>query len=90
MERTPPANCAPPATIKERAMRTRDPQSGGAQGVDGWDNTRRSGAPGPHAHGTAARQVVDDRRAEVRGQRKLSNNPRNNQHNRSTPTIGHR
>ena len=50
--------------------------------MDGRYNARRSGAPGPHAHGNAARQVVvDDRRAEVRGQRKPSNDPRNNQHN---------
>ena len=33
------------------------------------------GAPGPHAHGNAARQVLDDRRAEVRGQQKPSNDP---------------
>ena len=40
------------------------------------------GGGGHHAHGTAVRQVVDDRRAaEVCGQRKPSNNPRNNQHN---------
>ena len=50
-----------PAIGKERAMRTRDPWSGGAQGVDGQYNARRSGAPGPHAHGNAVRQVVDDR-----------------------------
>ena len=49
-ERTPP-----PATIKERAMHTRDPWSGGAQGVDGRYNARRSGAPGPHAHGNVGR-----------------------------------
>ena len=69
-------------------MRTRDPRSGGAQGVDGRYNTWRSGAPGPHAHGNAARQVVDDRRAEVRGQRKPSNDPRNTQHNPGAPTTG--
>ena len=40
-------------TIKERAMRTRNPRSGGVQGVDGRRNARRSGAPGPHAHGNA-------------------------------------
>ena len=45
----------------------------------------------PHAHGNAARQVVDDpRAAEVRGQQKPSNDPRNNQHNPGTPTTGHR
>ena len=31
-------------------MRTRDPRSGGAHGVDGQYNMWRSGAPGPHAH----------------------------------------
>ena len=70
-------------------MRTRDPQSGGAQGVDGRYNARRSGAPGHHAHGNAARQVVDERRTEVRGQQKQSNDPRNNQHNLGTPITGH-
>ena len=35
-------------------MRTRDPQSGGAQGVDGRNKMRRSRAPGPHAHGNEA------------------------------------
>ena len=47
--------------------------------VDGWDDAWRSTAPGPHAHGTAARQVVDS--MEVCGQQKQSNDPRNNQHN---------
>ena len=37
------------ATIKERGMRTRDPRSGGAQGVDGRDSAWGSGALGPHA-----------------------------------------
>ena len=32
-------------------MCTRNPRSGAAQGVDGRYNARRSGAPGPHAHG---------------------------------------
>ena len=70
-------------------MRTRDPRSGGAQGVDGWYNVWRSGAPGPHAHGNAARQVVDDRRAaEVRGQQKLSANAERHQqeHRPQRPT----
>ena len=80
-ERMPPAKRTPPATMKKRAMCTREPRSGGAQGVDGRNNVRRSGAPGPHAHGNVARHVVDDQRAEVRGQRKPSNDPRNNQHN---------
>ena len=66
-------------------MRTRDPWSGGVQG--GY-NARRSGAPGPHAHGNAVRQVVDDRRAEVRGQQKPPNDPHRNQHSPGTPTTG--
>ena len=41
----------------------------------------RDGAPGLHAHGNAARQVVDDRREEGSGQQKPSNDPRNNHHN---------
>ena len=68
-------------------MRTRDPWSGGAQGVDSRYNAWRSGAPGPHTHRNAARQVVDDRRVEVRGQPKSSNDPRSNQHSPSTPTT---
>ena len=36
MERTLLGKRTLPATIKERVMRTRDPQSGGAQGMDGW------------------------------------------------------
>ena len=87
--RTPPASTiterTPPATSKGRAMHTRDPWSGGAQGVDGRYSARRSGAPGPHAHGNAVRQAV-----EVLGQRKLSNDPHSNQHNPGTPTNGHR
>ena len=67
-ERTPPAKRMPPVTSKERTMHIRDPRSGGVQGVDGRYNARRSGAPEPHAHGNVARQVVDDRRAEVRGE----------------------
>ena len=68
MERMPPTKRTPPVTINERAMCTRNPQSGGAEGVDGRYNARRSGAPGPHSHLNVARQVVDDRRPEVRGQ----------------------
>ena len=71
-------------------MHTHNPRSGGAQGVNGRDTARRKGAPGPHSHGNAARHVVDDRRAEVRGQQKPSSDPRNNQHNPSTPTARHR
>ena len=37
--------------------------------------------------GEAARQVVDDRRAEGHGQQQPSNDPRNNQHNRGTPAA---
>ena len=66
-------------------MRTRDPRSGGAQGVGGRYNAWRSG---PHAHGNATRHVVDGRRAEGRGQREPSNDPRNNQHSPNTPTTG--
>ena len=84
-------------------MRTRNPRSGGAHGVDGRYHAWRSGAPGPHAHGNAARRVVDDRRAEVHGQPKPSNDPhsnanywaplthkrpRNDQHSPGTPTTG--
>ena len=58
--------------------------------VDGRDNAWRSRAPGPHAHGNAARQVVDSLRTEVCGQQKQSNEPRNNQHNPNTPTTGRR
>ena len=57
----------PPATNKERALRTR-----------GRDNVWRSRAPGLHTHGDAARQVVDGLRMEVCGQQKQSNGPRNN------------
>ena len=70
-----------PATNKERALRTRDPRSGGAYVGDGRDNPWRSRAPGAHAHGNAARQVVDGLGTEVYGQLKQSNDPGNNQHN---------
>ena len=70
-----------PATNKERALRTRDARCGGAYVVDGRDNAWRSRAPGPHAHGDAARQALDGLRTEVWGQQKQSNDPRNNQHN---------
>ena len=68
----------------------RDPLSGGAYAVDGRDIAWRSRAPGPHAHGNAARQVVDGLRTEVWGQQKQSSDPRNNQHNPNTPTTGRR
>ena len=77
-----------PATNKEHTLNTRDPRSGGAYVVDGRDNAWRSRAPGPHAHGITARQVVDGLRTEVCGQRKQPNDPHNNQHNPNTPTTG--
>ena len=43
-----------------------------------------------HLGRKVARQVVYDRRTEVDGQQKQSNDPRNNQHNLGTPTTGHR
>ena len=51
------------------------PCAGGANVVDGRDNAWGSRAPGPHAHGNAARQVVDGLRTEVCGQQKQSNDP---------------
>ena len=54
---------------------------GGGYVVDGRDNAWRSRAPGPHAHGNAATQVVDGLRPEVWGQRKQSNDPCNSQRN---------
>ena len=75
--RTPPASTM---TNKARALRTRHPRSGGAYVVHGRDNAWRSRAPGPHAHGNTARQVVDGLRTEVCGQQKQSNDPGNNQH----------
>ena len=77
-----------PATNKERALCTHDPRSGGAYVVDDWDNAWRSGAPGPHAHGNAARQVVDGLRTEVWGQQRQSNDPPNNQHNPIRQLLG--
>ena len=69
---------------------TRDPRSGGAHVVDGRDNAWRSRAPGPHAHGNAARQVVDGLWTEVCGQQTQSNVPGNNQHNPNPQTTGRR
>ena len=89
-ERTPPAKRTLPATNKERALHMRVPRSGGSYVVDGRDNTWRNRAPGPHAHGNAARQVVDSLRMEVCEQQKQSNDPHNNQHNPGTPTTGRR
>ena len=47
-----------------------------------------TGHLGPHAHGNAARQVVDGLGTEMCGQQKQSNDPRNNQHSPNTPTTG--
>ena len=46
--------CTPQASTMKRtlpALRTRNPRSGEEYVVDSWDNTWRSRAPGPHAHG---------------------------------------
>ena len=89
--RTPPTSTMKrtvPATNKERALRTRD-----GVGERMWwtaETTQRSRAPGPHAHGNAARQIVDGLRTKVWGQQKQSNDPRNSQHNPKTPTTGRR
>ena len=56
--------------------------------VDSRDNAWRSRAPGPHAQGKTARQVVDSLWTEACGQQKQSNDPSNNQHNLNTPTTG--
>ena len=82
--------CTLPAINKERALRTRNPRSGGAYVVDSQDNAWRNRAPGPHAHRNTVRQVVDGPRTEVWGQQKQSNDPRNNQHNPNTPTTRRR
>ena len=60
-----------------------------AHGVDGRNNARRSGAPGPHTYGNVVRQVVNDQRTEVCGQQKQPNDTRNDQHNLGTPIAGH-
>ena len=75
------AECSAPRTGGGGGLRTHGPRSGGAHLVDGQENAWRSRAPGPHAHGNAARQVVDGPRTEVCGQQEQSNDPRNNQHN---------
>ena len=67
-----------------------EPRSGGAYVLDGRDNAWRNRAPGPHTHGNAERQVVDDLRMEVCGQQKQSNDPHSNQHNPNMPTTGRR
>ena len=55
------------------------------KGTNGRDNTGRSRAPGPHAHGNTARQVMDGLWTEAHGQQTQSTDPGNNQHNLSTP-----
>ena len=72
---------APPATIEERPMHTRDPQSGGvlvpqaqANGggrghmVDDQDAGWRGGSVGPHTHGNTSRCVVHGFSAHGSGQ----------------------
>ena len=72
----PPAKRTPPATIKEHAMHTHDPQSGGANVagrhmVDHQDAGWRGGSVGLHTHtNAAARHGVDDLSAEGSGQQK--------------------
>ena len=56
--------------------------------VDGRDNAWRRRAPGPHARGNTARQVMDGLWTEARGRQKQSNDTGNNQHNLNTPTTG--
>ena len=76
--RTPPASTMKrmlPATNKERALRTRNPWSGGAYVVDGRDDAWSRRAPGLHAHGNTARQVVDGLRMEVCGQQNSQTTP---------------
>ena len=67
----------------ESVGRGTGPQSRGGGRKGAW----RLGAPGPHAHGNVGRRVVDDRRAEVSGQRTPSNDRRSNQHSPGTPTT---
>ena len=76
--RTPPAELrtTPAETMKVRTMLT--------------CTTRRDGGIGPHAHGNAARHVVDDLTVEGSGQQKLYNDSCNNQLNPSMPTTGFR
>ena len=64
-----------------RPAHARPTEWGGAYVVDGRDNAWRSRAPGPHPRGNTVRQVMDGLRTEVRGQRKQSIDPGNNQHN---------
>ena len=52
----------------------------------GGGNLWRSRAPGPHAHGNTARQVVDGLRTEVGTAKTVKRTP----HNPNTPTTGRR
>ena len=58
--------------------------------VDGRDSAWRNRAPGPHAHRNTARQAMDGRWTEARGQQKQSNDPGNNQHILNTPIAWRR
>ena len=75
-------------------MPTRQPRSGGAQGVVGRGNTQRSGAAGPHTHGNAARHVVDGGRRCV-GSENRQTTPQqpattsNNQRQPAQPQYAH-
>ena len=91
------------ATIQERAMHARDPHSGGGLALHAQANVAgrhmvahqdagwRGGSVGPHAHGNAARHVVDDLSAEGSGQQKSYNDchtdHHTNQHNSGVPTT---
>ena len=66
------------------ALRRRTGGCAGCGGWGGWFGLGWGGWAGGQIltqHGNVARQVVDDRRAEVCGRRKPLNDPRNNQHN---------
>ena len=78
-EGRPPSFCAPGRAqpLGPGLPRSQLSTACGGGGGMGW----RSGALGPHAHGNAATEVVHDRRAEMPGQRKPSDDPRNSQHN---------
>ena len=79
--------CHGAVTLSKYPYRRQPIQTGGGGAMR---NAWKSRAPGPHAHGNAARQVVDGLRTEVCGQQKQSNHPRNNQKNPNTPTTARR
>ena len=59
--------------------------------VDGRDNAWRSRAPGPHAHGNTARQVMDGLWIEARGTAKTVKRPQQQAAQpqyANTPTTG--